>query len=206
MDEKKKIENDATNQDIEKKEIWDKDYPKKVALIKQKEQKENKEKIDEEYNTKISQVSSKKIKKQDDEDEEEIVNPKKKFIMNLIKFVIWLVLLFLSFQYLENHQAEKTSMVSGLQMIYERASIFVEGIVTWESKYLEDKYKLEKAYIELINTIKDSNCEMDETTKKSLDTKYAELKSIDIKTYKTKQQDYYDFFVVFNQLLKQKCN
>lgn len=203
MNERKKIEEESIKRDIEDTDVL-KYQENKKELIKEQEKKQSWESIDKEYENKISNVSSKKILK-DEDDENQVVNPKKKFIINFIKFIIWLILLFACFQYLESHPAEKTSMVSGFQMIYERASIFVQGIITGESDYLEDKYKLQKAYLELINTLKNSDCQIDEELKQSLNKKYVELKALDIKSYKTKQQDYYDFFVVFNQLLKQKC-
>ncbi len=208
MDEKNdKIENDPIQKDIEKKQLDTEDHQKKISKIKQKEKKENKETLDEEYNEKLARTSNKKIStKEDNEDDDKPISPKKKFVVNLVKFIIGLILLFMCFQYLDSHPAEKTSMVSGLQTIYERFSIFVQGIVTWETDALNDKYKLEQAYQELINTIKNSACNIDDTTKQWLNTKYSELKALNIKTYKTKQQDYYDYFVVFNQLLKQKCN
>lgn len=45
---------------------------------------------------------------------------KQTFIRNVMKLIVGLVLLFISYGYLQNHPAEKVSVLSGFEVMYQR--------------------------------------------------------------------------------------
>ena len=148
-----------------------------------------------------------KIAQQKNEASEAINDKKSKktrFILDVIKIVIWLIFLYFSYIYLMDHPAEKTAMSSGFQVMYQKVDIFIRWFFSGETKYYEDKANLLKSYQELNNSYQSSNCWLD-TEKWVVAQKYVELQNLDIKTYKLKQMEYYDFLYEYNSRLLDKC-
>ena len=54
---------------------------------------------------------------------------KKIFRNNIIKFVIGIVLLSVSFGYIQNHPAEKASIFSGFEVLRQRVEVFVYKVM-----------------------------------------------------------------------------
>ena len=75
---------------------------------------------------------------------------KKKFINNIIKFVIGLILLGLCHIYLQSHPAEQLSFFSGFKVIYQNAEIFFQNLFGNNGDFLKKKYALESYYQALI--------------------------------------------------------
>lgn len=77
---------------------------------------------------------------------------------NLIKFIIGLILLWFSFSYIQNHPAEKASIFSGFQVLWQRAVVYVHKITNTNSEAFQKKYDYEKTYTELINMAETKKC------------------------------------------------
>lgn len=78
---------------------------------------------------------------------------------NLIKLVIWLVLLGFSFSYIQNHPAEKASIFSGFQVLWQRTTVYVNKLTNNNPEALQKKYDYEKTYQELIHMAENQDCE-----------------------------------------------
>jgi hypothetical protein len=83
---------------------------------------------------------------------------KKQLRWNIIKFVIWLVLLALSRWYIQNHPAEKVSVFSGFDVLWQKVEVFFHNTFKWNWDLLERKYSLEKYYKELLNMAEWNEC------------------------------------------------
>ena len=73
---------------------------------------------------------------------------------NLIKLIIGLILLGFSRSYIQNHPAEKASIFSGFQVLWQRAVVYVHKVTNTNSEAFQKKYDYEKTYEELINMMK----------------------------------------------------
>lgn len=100
---------------------------------------------------------------------------KKELKKNFIKFAIWIVLLLISWSYVQKHPAEKVSVFSGFEVMFQKAEIFVQNIFGQHGELLERKYSLEKYYKELIKMAENNKC-MNVDNIKDLHDTYTKLK------------------------------
>jgi hypothetical protein len=80
------------------------------------------------------------------------------FRNNVIKFIIGLILLSISYVYIQWHPAEKASIFSGFEVLYQRIEVFFYKITNKDSEGLKTKFDLEKTFDELINTAETKWC------------------------------------------------
>ena len=83
---------------------------------------------------------------------------KRQWKWNIIKFLIWLGLLALSWWYIQNHPAERVSVFSGFDVLWQEVEIFFHNTFKWNWDLLERKYGLEKYYKELLNMAEWNEC------------------------------------------------
>lgn len=83
---------------------------------------------------------------------------KNMFYRNIVKFIVWIALLTVSYGYIQNHPAEKASIVSGFQVMYERAQIFVYNLLGKDTTVLAQKQQLEQYYEEIVKKASQKNC------------------------------------------------
>lgn len=106
----------------------------------------------------------------------------KNFIRNnLIKLIIGLILLGFSWSYIQNHPAEKSSIFSGFQVLWQRAVVYVHKITNTNSEAFQKKYDYEKTYVELINMAENKKC-VDPEVLTEINESYIKLKKEGIKT------------------------
>lgn len=100
---------------------------------------------------------------------------------NFIKFCIGLLLLWLCYVYIQKNPAEKVSIFSWFEVIYQKIQIVVRNVL-WENwELLKRKYSLEKYYKELISTAEDKKC-IDVETLNKLIHEYENLKRESVDT------------------------
>ena len=136
---------------------------------------ENKTSIENnEYDT--HQVPSKKIISKYD---------KRQLKKNLIKFWIGTILLLASWIYIQEHPAEKVSIFSGFEVIFQKAEIFLQNQFGKHWELLERKYSMEKYYKELIKMAENNKCinvdvikEIQDTYHRLKDEKNSDLESV----------------------------
>lgn len=83
---------------------------------------------------------------------------KVEFKRNIVKFVIWLILLLFCYVYIQNNPAEKVSIFSWFQIIFQKATVIFHDIIGKNWELLKRKYSIEKYYKELIKTAEDRKC------------------------------------------------
>ncbi len=77
---------------------------------------------------------------------------------NVIKFFIWLVLLFISYWYISNHPAEKASIFSWFEVLVQKVEVYFYKLFNSDSESLQIKFDLEKTFEELRSTAKTNSC------------------------------------------------
>ncbi len=80
------------------------------------------------------------------------------FKNNVIKLIIWLVLLFFCFLYTQKYPAEKIAIFSGFDVMVQRVEIIFNKFVNDNSDSLKSKFDYEKAYEELIRIAEANGC------------------------------------------------
>lgn len=80
------------------------------------------------------------------------------FYWNVVKFFVWIVLLSISYVYIQNHPAEKVSILSWFQVMYERGQVFVYDIFGKDSSILRQKHRLNQYYQELMRLAESRSC------------------------------------------------
>ncbi len=100
---------------------------------------------------------------------------------NLIKLIIGLILLGFSRSYIQNHPAEKASIFSGFQVLWQRAVVYVHKVTNTNSEAFQKKYDYEKTYEELINMAENKKC-VDPAVLTELNETYLKLQKEWIKT------------------------
>ena len=108
---------------------------------------------------------------------------------NVIKFVIWLLLLGFSYGYMVNHPAEKASIFSGFQVLRQRVSVFVHQVIKSNPEALKQKYDYEKTYEELVKMWESTSC-VDPNVMTTLNETFLKLKKEPIKTLDVNLPEY----------------
>jgi len=129
---------------------------------------------------------------------------KKRLRMNIVEFLLWLVLLVFAFNYLKSHPAERTSMFAWIEVLFQRAEVFVSNIFGEDGSLLQDKHQLERYYKELISTMENGDC-ADVATREAAREKYKMLQSIDMQTYKENLQLYQGYAWTYAAKIKENC-
>ncbi len=94
-----------------------------------------------------------------------------------MKLIVGVVLLFISYGYLQNHPAEKVSVLSGFEVMYQRWQIWVYDIVGKDVVGLKQKFRLVQYYEELIRTAENKKC-ADLNLLKELHESYIAIRSL----------------------------
>lgn len=102
---------------------------------------------------------------------------KRTFKNNIIKLIIWLILLWFCYGYLVNHPAEKSSIFSWFEVLWQRIEIFGRKIVNNNPELLQRKFDYQKTYEELIKLAEEGKCIKEEWLIKDINATYAKFKS-----------------------------
>lgn len=138
------------------------------------------------------------------QNDEELSPQKVRFIKNCIQLVVWLILIFFAYQYLNQHPAEKASMVSWVKIIWQKLQVVIMNIWNRQWNIYDEKYNLERSFSEILTLAKDSPC----ATSWDLQTitdKSNELKDMNIDQYKLQKIQLNSFTMEYYQKLKTNC-
>ena len=129
---------------------------------------------------------------------------KKKLIHNLIELVIWLILLWMCYGYLQTHPAEKISFFSWYKVIYQQTEIFFQNIFGKNGESLRQKYNLESYYQVMITQSEEKPC-VDPELVKDLHETYEKLQDEPKNTLEHTLQNYIDKQYQFDEELRKEC-
>lgn len=128
---------------------------------------------------------------------------KKKMLSNLIEFVVGSILLVFCISYLQNHPAEKVSLVSGMKLLVQKVSLRVHNFSGEDTELLQEKFQLEKTFQEILFLAEQSRCS--ESITVSIKTSYEKLQKMDIETYKAQQKAYSTVANLYYTKVRQEC-
>lgn len=83
---------------------------------------------------------------------------KKSLLGNIVKFLIGVFFLILSFAYLQKNPAEKIALYSGFQIIVQKLEVFSRNMLGKNGTLIEEKHKLESDFLELIHLAEEKGC------------------------------------------------
>ena len=129
---------------------------------------------------------------------------KKRLIHNLIELVIWVVLLWMSYWYIQAHPAEKISFFSWYKVIYQQTEIFFQNIFGKNWELLRQKYNLESYYQVLITLSEEKPC-IDPDVVTDLHETYEKLQDEPKNTLEHTLQYYVDKQYEFDDKLRDEC-
>lgn len=129
---------------------------------------------------------------------------KKKFFNNLIELVIWLILLWMCYGYLQTHPAERISFFSWYKVIYQQTEIFFQNLFGKNGELLKQKYNLESYYQALITLSEEKPC-IDPEIVEDLHKTYSSLVDEHKSTLDRTLQYYIDKQYEFDDELRKSC-
>ena len=129
---------------------------------------------------------------------------RKKLVNNLIELVIWCVLLWMCYGYIQTHPAEKISFFSWYKVIYQQTEIFFQNIFGKNWEILRQKYSLESYYQALITLSEEKPC-IDPEIVTDLHETYEKLQDEPKNTLDHRLQYYMDKQFEFDDKLKVEC-
>ncbi len=129
---------------------------------------------------------------------------RKKLVNNLIELVIWCVLLWMCYGYIQTHPAEKISFFSWYKVIYQQTEIFFQNIFCKNWEILRQKYSLESYYQALITLSEEKPC-IDPEIVTDLHETYEKLQDEPKNTLYHRLQYYMDKQFEFDDKLKVEC-
>ncbi len=144
------------------------------------------------------------ISTKENEFQQKYLEKKSRLRMNIIEFLVWLLLLGFAFNYLKSHPAERTSMFAGIEVLFQRAEVFVWNLFWDDWNILQDKNQLERYYKELISTMQNGEC-ADNATIVKAETMYRTLQNLSISQYKKELQVYQWYAGSYAAKIKENC-
>lgn len=115
---------------------------------------------------------------------------------NVIKCIIGIILLVFSYGYIQNHPAEKESIFSGFEVMWQRVNVYYHEVTKTNSAALQKKYEYEQTYAELLQMAKSKPCVnpnvITELSETSLELQKEPISNLDntLATYRTKATVY----------------
>lgn len=140
----------------------------------------------------------------DEEEENKWIDKVRRFRFNLLQLFVWLVLLFFSFRYLSENDAERASLIKWLEIIYQKIQIFGRSLFGWEAKSLESKFTMEKSFEQLMSSYQESTCR-DWKYYNEIVRKYNELKGLKSQDFIKKQDHFWIFLSDYYKNFKEGC-
>lgn len=86
------------------------------------------------------------------------VEEKKELKANIVKLIIWVILLCTCLNYLKQNPAEKIALYSGFELIFQKIEVAYFNMLGKDWSLLDQKYNLEKQYLDLIHLAEEKGC------------------------------------------------
>jgi len=129
---------------------------------------------------------------------------RKLFKNNTIKLIIGLLLLWLSFNYLNNHPAEKVSVWSGFSVLWQKVEVWFHNVFTGKWEVLSQKYEYEKYLKELVKMAENKKC-LSVDIVKTLNDTYTEIKLDSVSEFQQKLIKYKRYLDSTNTIITNWC-
>lgn len=135
---------------------------------------------------------------------QEFSTKKAQAFSNIIEFLIGIILLTFCWFYLQTHPAEKVSLFSGVEVMWQKVQMWFSHMSEEDATSLQQKDKLEKTMQEIVLLSKENTC-VDEKTKQTISDSFAKLQAMDLETYKKQQRAYNSVVSLYYTKVKSDC-
>lgn len=139
-----------------------------------------------------------------EEYEHEFITKKTQAFSNIIEFLIWAILLVFCRFYLQTHPAEKISLFSGVEVMWQKMQVRVSQMSPEDATLLEQKHSLEKTMQEIVLLSKENSC-VDAQTKSNIVDSFSRLQAMDLETYKKQQRAFNTVVNLYYTKVKSDC-
>ena len=130
----------------------------------------------------------------------------KKNYPNIVMFVIGLILLAISYRYIQNNPAEKQWLISSYETMKHKIISTKEQFLDSNGESYKQKMQLVSNYQEIYNIITNStNPKCKELDAGTLIAKTKELQESSTKDYQSKQAGYLDFILDYKNRIDINC-
>lgn len=130
----------------------------------------------------------------------------KKTYVNIVMFIVGLILLAISYRYIQNNPAEKQWLISSYETMKQKVISTKEQIIDSNGEIYKQKIQLISNYQEIQNTIINStNPKCKELDTNILTAKITELQSLNTKEYQINQTNYLDFILDYKNRIDINC-
>ena len=120
---------------------------------------------------------------------------------NIIELIFGAVLLWFCINYLGSHPAEKTSIISGAELMYQKIQVFVGNVFYGDGTLRKEQQDLVRTYGDIISQVKDMKCEW-MVSVSLIEQKLQQLKQLSPTQFKLVKETYKMF--ISGQYLKIK--
>lgn len=125
---------------------------------------------------------------------------KKRLKVNVIEFIIGVLLLWFCWGYLQTHPAEEVSLFTGVEVIVQKAKIWLSA--EWES--LKIKYELERSFDDAISLAGSSEC-IGPVYLAELKKQYKALKAMSTEEFIKEKSMYQGIISLAYRKIKKNC-
>ncbi len=126
---------------------------------------------------------------------------KKMVIKNIIKLIIWVILLTISYFYVQKNPVEKIAIYSWFETLFQRSNVLIHKIFWEKADLLNKKYTLEKYYKELLKMSENKKC-VDVTILKEINKNYSDLKKEHLDTLQKNYPKYVRSAYKYDKIVK----
>lgn len=124
---------------------------------------------------------------------------------NIIKFIIGIILLSMSFFYVQKHPAEKVSIFSWFEVMFQKVQVVIQNIFWKQWDELSKKYKLIESYGELVNMAENNKC-IEPDVVININQDYKNLKEEEVSTLAETLPRYITKWYEYKNILTKECN
>lgn len=129
---------------------------------------------------------------------------KQTFILNVVKFLIWAILLLFSYQYIQTNPAEKVSLLSWFHVIYQKGEVFYYRIRGKNVDIIKQKHSLEQYFQELIRVAGEKPC-IDPAVTSALYEDHNRLRSLSYSQLAEHLWDLSADIIQYDEIIQQPC-
>lgn len=121
-------------------------------------------------------------------------------------FIVWLILLAISYRYIQNNPAEKQWLISSYETMKQKVISTKEQLLDSNWETYKQKIQIISNYQEIYSTITNStNPKCKELDANALNAKITELEWLSTKDYASKQGEYLDFILDYKNRIDINC-
>lgn len=135
----------------------------------------------------------------------EFATKKAQAFSNIIEFTIGTILLAFCRFYLQTHPAEKVSLFSGVEVMWQKVQIWFSQMSVEDADMLNQKHNLEKTMQEIVLLSRENSC-VDAEVKENIAESFARLQAMDLETYKKQQKAFNTVVSLYYTKVKEACD